>query len=147
MKTIKKEIKTYQEIYVSNDGKEFEKKEDCLEWEKSYGSTLAASFNEIKKVTASSVDLGLPWNSDDHEVYILQPKDLNEIAVINAYVDFVVGGANKPVTAQMIDKAIVINFGYDRDWCEVYELASHLENVRNTAADYISKLNGEGNEN
>lgn len=40
MKKIQREVKTYKDIFVSVDGKEFETEANCREWEKSYKGTL-----------------------------------------------------------------------------------------------------------
>lgn len=147
MKKIKKEVKTYKDIYVSVDGKEFDNEINCKAWEKSYEGTMAASFEKLNKVSISTVELGLPWSSDDHEAYLMRPKDLDEIVLINAYIKSITREDKIWIAADSIDADIVINFGYDRDWCEVISVEKHLENVQKYAEAMIKELNAKKEEN
>lgn len=143
MKKIQKEVKTYEDIYVSVDGKEFKNEADCKEWEKSYKGTLEASWKLVKKKRVNDIDLGLPWSSDDHECYVLKPKDLEEITLINAYIyASTCGGSDSAIlTTNHIGKLIALNFGYDHDWCDVYILENHIKKL----ADYVTELEKEFN--
>lgn len=141
MKKIKREVTTYKDIYVSVDGKEFFNEADCKEWEKSYKGTLEASWKLVKKLEVNDCDLGLPWACDDHECYVIKPKDLEEIALINAYIKCVTGD-NGILTTQHIGKLVALNFGYDREFCDVADIEDHLKNI----TKYISKLTDEFNE-
>jgi hypothetical protein len=140
MKKIQQELKIYKDIYVSVDGKEFKTEEECKAWENSYKGTLAASFAEIKKVEAYSPSLGLPYSNDDQECYVIKPKDLNEITLINAYIQSsTYDGSGQRLTAKYIGKLVVLNFGYDHDYCEVYLLEDYIQSITN----YITKLENE----
>jgi hypothetical protein len=141
MKMIKQEVKTYKAIYVSVDGKEFDNEADCKAWEKSYKGTLEASWKLIKKIEVSDCALGLPWSSDDHECYVLKPKNLDEITLLNAYIESSTCSKGL-LTAQHIGELIVLNFGYDHDYCDVYELADHLKSI----TEYIGRMNEKINE-
>ena len=143
MKKIQQEVKTYKDIYVSVDGKEFSNKEDCEAWEKSYKGTIAASWSLIKKVDASTVNLGLPWSSDDYECYVLKPKSLDEITLINAYIQSSTCSSGTMLTTGHIGHTIAINFGYDHDYCDVYVIEDNLKNITN----YMAKLENELNDN
>lgn len=135
MKKIQREVKTYEDIYVSIDGREFRKEADCKEWEASYKGTLSSSFALIKKVEANSCNLGIAYSNDDHECYVIKPKNLEEITLINAYIKSSTC-CNGTLTAGHIGKLVALNFGYDHDYCDVYTLEDHIKHV----ADYISEL-------
>ena len=146
MKTITKEetkvIKT--EMYVSEDGKEFAVKEHCLEWEKSYRGTLELSWKELAKKKICAVDYGIPYSNEDSECYVIIPKNLDEITLINAYIDCVTCGNGNTLDATMINKSICINFGYDRDWCDIYDLRDYVNKVLNRISEAENSLvNGE----
>jgi len=123
------------DIWVSVDDKEFTSEADCRAWETSYKGTMEASWKLINKVEVSDCGLGLPWSSDDHECYIIKPKNLDEIVLINAYITS--STCNKGLlTAEHINQTLVLNFGYDHDYCDVYVLADHIKNV----LDYVNKV-------
>ena len=142
MQKIKKEVKTYKEIYVSIDGKEFNNEADCRAWENSYEGTLTASWALIKKVEANSISLGLPWSNDDYECYVIKPKNLEEITLINAYIDASTHNNGVTLTTAHINELVALNFGYDHDYCEVYSLDEHIKKI----CEYRDKMNSEFNE-
>lgn len=143
MKKIQRELKTYKDIYVSVDGKEFDNETDCKAWETSYKGTLAASWAQIKKVDASSVNLGLPWNSDDHECYAIKPQSLEEITLINAYIQSSTCNHNDiTLLADHIGKLVILNFGYDHDYCDVYVPHKNLENITKYIITLEDEING-----
>lgn len=146
MKTIKKEetkvITT--EVYVSADGKEFNNKEHCLEWENSYRGTLELSWKKLVKKEICAVDYGIPYSNEDNECYIIIPKSLEEITLINAYISCVTCGNGNSLDATMINKSICLNFGYDRDWCDVYNVRDFIDKVLNRISETENFLtNGE----
>lgn len=132
MKKVDREIIVHQHktVFVSNDGKEFDSEEACIKWESSYKSTLEASIKNIKKIDVSAVDLGLPWGSDDHEVWLVCPSNLDEIILLNAYIKCETHDMSaSTITTDMIGKYITMNWGYDRDFCDVIPLEKHYENI------------------
>lgn len=146
MKKIQQELKIYKDIYVSVDGKEFKTEEECKMWENSYKGTLAASFAEIQKVEACSSSLGLPYSNDDQECYAIKPKDLNEITLINAYIQSsTYDNIGQILTAKHIGKLVVLNFGYDHDYCDVYLLEDHIKSITKCIADLEDKFAEEEN--
>lgn len=136
MKKIQKERTITETIttYVSIDGKEFNNQEDCEAWEKSYRGTLEASIQSIKKINVSANDIGLPYASDDYEVWVVKPQSMEEITLINAYTDCVTCHSADTITADMIGKEIALNFGYERDYCDVHVLAKHIQNLTSEVA-------------
>ena len=145
MKKIQREeVKTmYTDIYVSVDGKEFANEADCRAWECSYQGTIEASWKLIKKKEAYALDFGIPYAIEDYECYIIRPESLDEVVLINAYIESSTGGGRARLTTDHIGKLILLNFGYDHDWCDVYVLADHLKNI----ADQIAKAETEFPEN
>lgn len=139
MKKIQKEITTYKDIFVSADGKEFNSEEDCRAWENSYKGTISASWHLIQKREANSCLLGLMWSSDDHECYVIKPKDLEEITLINAYITTSTCHNEIRLTTNHIGKMIALDFGYDHDYCDVYILEEHIKKI----SEYVAKLESE----
>ena len=132
----------YTDIYVSVDGKEFTNEEDCRRWENSYNGTLEASWKLINKKGVCGSDFGISWCCDDHECYIVKPKSIDEIILINAYIES--STSNKgTLTTNDVGKLLLLNFGYDHDWCDVHILADVLKNI----TDRIEKVEIEMAEN
>ena len=63
MRKIQREVKSYTDIYVSVDGREFTNEADCKAWESSYRGTLEASWKLIDKKEVCDCDFGFPWSS------------------------------------------------------------------------------------
>ena len=123
----------YTDIYVSVDGKEFTNEADCKAWESSYKGTLSASWQLIKKKEVCGSDFGIPWACEDHECYIIKPKNLDEIVLINAYIKSSTSNESR-LTTDHIGKLVLLNFGYDHDWCDVYILADLINGITDRVA-------------
>ena len=139
MKKIQREVTTYKDIYVSVDGKEFNNETDCKEWENSYKGTLAASWKLVKKISVNAAYIGLPYSNDDDECYVIKPQDLNEITLINAYIQSSTYNNGTTLTANHIGELVALNFGYDHDYCMVYALSDHMKNI----TDHITETEKE----
>jgi hypothetical protein len=96
---------------------------------------LAASWKLVKKIEADTCGLGLPWSNNDYECYIVQPKNLEEITLINAYIQSSTCDNGAMLTTNHIGELVALNFGYDHDYCDVYALSDHMKSV----ADYIAE--------
>ena len=131
----------YKDIFVSVDGREFENEADCKAWENSYKGTLEASWKLLKKKEVFNGDYGIAYSSEDHECYAIKPKNLDEIVLINAYVKATTGDNGK-LTTDHIGKLLLINFGYERDWCDV----DILEDVVAKITERVVKLEAEFND-
>lgn len=136
----------YKDIFVSVDGREFENEADCKAWENSYRGTLEASWKLINKKQVCNCDYGMAWSSEDHECYAIKPKNLDEIVLINAYIKATTG-ENGSLTTNHIGKLLILNFGYDHDFCDVDVLEEQLAKVTDRIAKLEAEMNGEKEEN
>ena len=134
------------DIYVSVDGKEFTNEADCKAWETSYRGTLEASWALIKKKKVFDTDFGIPWSSDDHECYAISPKNLDEITLINAYIKATTNNDGR-LTMEHIGQLIVLDFGYDYDYCDIWVLSEHVDAIIRNIDKLKTKMNGEKEEN
>lgn len=139
----------YTDIYVSVDGREFTNEADCRAWENSYRGTLEASWQLIDKKKICDCDYGLPWSSEDNECYAIKPKNLDEIVFLNAYIYTSTYGnaVATALTTEHIGKLVILNFGYDHDWCNVHILADHIAKLTERVANLEAEMNGEKEEN
>ena len=120
---------TYEDIFVSKDGKEFKTEADCKKWEESYKCTMEESFANIKKTTADAIALGLPFY--DTTTYIIKPKTLDEIVIINAYADAIAYDVYRHLSADHIGKVIALVFEYSNEWADFYVMTDHIEGIVN----------------
>ena len=135
----------YKDIYVSVDGKEFDNEADCKAWENSYKGTLEASWQLIEKKAICNCDYGFSYASEDHECYAIKPKNLDEIVLINAYVKATTGDKGT-LTTEHIGKLLILNFGYDHDYCDVDIFAEHLAKITERCAKLEAEFNDEEEE-
>ena len=136
----------YTDIYVSVDGKEFANEKDCREWEASYRGTIEASWQLINKKKVYNTDYGIPWSSDDHECYAIKPKNLDEIVLINAYIKATTSNDGR-LTTEHIGKLLMLDFGYDHDYCDIWELSKRIEAITSNIAKLEAEMNSTKEEN
>lgn len=132
----------YKDIYVSVDGKEFDNEADCKAWEKSYEGTIKASWELIKKIKIDPTDIGYPGSNQDDECYVIEPKNLDEIVLINAYIESSVYDSfgTTLLTTEHIGKLVAINFGYDHDWCGIYTFESILNGITKKMSEVKTEM-------
>ena len=131
-KVVKEKVEKY-DVFVATDGREFDNEDDCRAWEKSYKFTIEKDMEKIKKIEVNAISIGFDYASDDYECYVLIPKSIEETIIINAWIDVIACGNvgyNGRVTNDMVGKEVVLNFGYDRDYCDVYTLDGIIEEHR-----------------
>ena len=134
-----------KDIYVSVDGREFDNEADCKAWETSYRGTLEASWQLVNKKKVYNTDYGIPWSSDDHECYAIKPKNLDEIVLINAYIKATTSNDGR-LTTEHIGQLIMLDFGYDHDYCDIWELSERVEAIVRNIAKLETEMNGEKEE-
>ena len=135
----------YTDIYVSVDGKEFTNEADCREWETSYRGTIEASWQLINKKRVYDTDYGIPWSSEEHECYAIKPKNLDEIVLINAYIKATTCNDGR-LTTEHIGQLIMLDFGYDHDYCDIWELSKRIEAITKNITKLEAEMNGEKEE-
>lgn len=144
---IKEETKVVKtQVYVSADGKEFANEADCKSWESSYEGVLEATWKTTPKKKVSGPSFGIPSSSWDDECYVVKPKTLDEVVFLNAYIGLVQGYASQ-LSMNEVNKTLLINFGYDRDYCEVYVLEKHLTDLIEQVRDAIDNFVPDEEEN
>lgn len=113
------EVKTFE--YEAYDGTVFGDKADCETYEKSYKCIMRKKFEDIPKVEINGVDYGIPYASDDYECYVMKFNTLEALAEFKACLDVIVGGGyyTEPNPTH-INKILLVNLGYDRDFCDIY---------------------------
>lgn len=146
MTTKEIEVVTKKNIYISVDGKQFDNEIDCKTWEKSYECTLEESFKRIPKIKTDGSQLGIPYCTEENDVFVIKPKSLQELTIINAYIDCFVSdfGGNAHLTTDDIGNEIVINLGckYNQyyDYCDFYNLEGLVEKIKENKDNIVRQL-------
>lgn len=143
MRINNKEVVTYKNVYISDDGREFEDENSCKEWEKSYKGTLNVSWNLIKKISVDAERIGFPGGCCDDECYVLRPKNMDEIILLNAYIRSSIGYDTDTLNINHIGKMIALNFGYNHDYCSCYIVEELIKKISNYASEVETRLDKE----
>lgn len=128
--------------YVSADGKEWETKEACLEWEKGIECVAKIAWNKIPKIEVSTCDCGLDYSNEDEEAYIVIPRNHDDIIAIENYCR-VYANDSANIDDSDIGKATILNFGYDHDWVGVTDVEKHLARLNKFFEDAVEKITKE----
>lgn len=141
MRKIENEIvtKSIETVYEACDGKRFKNEADCKAWEDSYRCTITKCFQQIPQIRISGSRTYLDYANEDDEVVALVPRNLEDIKVINAYAKETTCDEIN-ITHESIGRVIILNFGYDHDWCGWYDMDKHFEQIKNDYENYKSQL-------
>lgn len=141
MRKIENEIvtKSIETVYEACDGKRFKNEADCKAWEDSYRCTITKCFQQIPQIRICGNRTYLDYANEDDEVVALVPRNLEDIKVINAYVKETTCDETN-ITHESIGRVIILNFGYDHDWCCWYDMDKHFEQIKNDYESYKSQL-------
>lgn len=113
------EVKTKK--FEAYDGTVFENESDCKQYEKSYKCIIKKKFDDIPKTEINGVDYCIPYANEDCECYAMKFDTLEELSAFDACVDSLVGsGYYTKLEPCFVGKILLVNFGYDRDYCDVY---------------------------
>lgn len=134
MKKIQKTVEKSITVYVADDGREFTNEQDCNNWEKSYEHTLEAGWNALRKLAISGADIGATTEYDDRECYVILPRSLEDITLINAYIERFTD-APGTLTQNHINQFMLFDFGYDRCYCDALPLDKYVDRINKSTAE------------
>lgn len=142
MKRVEKEIQKVEKVilFISEDGQKFTSEDACRKWEGSYEGTLSAAFNKIPRIDTNGHDAYVQCGQSDDIVYILRPRNFEDIMTLNAY-GKMISGCEPNLTQDDIGEVLIINVGYDYTWFDVYNMKKYIEEIKNTYDGFIKKLN------
>lgn len=137
MKKIQKTVEKSITVYVADDGQEFTNEQDCKNWEQSYEHTLEAGWNALRKLKICSIDIGNAW--DDYECYVILPHSIEDITLINAYIEYFTGSPGT-LTQNHINQFMLIDFDCDRCYCAASPLDEHVARIQKSAEETKRRL-------
>lgn len=125
--------------YIAVDGTVFTDKEQCEKWEKSFKCTLTKAMKQIPHVETFAEKAHIPCSNYDENVWVLKPRNFEDIKVINAYTEHCCG-YNADLTQDDIGMLLALNFGYDYDWCDVLKIEKYLAEIKKAYNEFENEI-------
>ena len=132
MKEIVKEIITKKTIFESVDGKEFSSREECEKYEESY---IKNCFLSIPHIKTCVTNLHIPLLTENDITYILRPRNIEDVHMINQLLNIVDKDNKKQVTQEDIGVTLILSLGrdgLDSYWYNLCRKERFIENLVKT---------------
>lgn len=131
------QVITKKEVFIAKDGKEFTTESECESYETSWRCTINASFKKIPQAKVSEYVLfGCNAGCEDYDIYLLKPRNLDDIRVINDYFNL---NENRMFTQDDIGKECVVGrYYYETDY-DGYVWKDGIEMVMNQMQKVIDE--------
>lgn len=135
MKEIKKEATPLKIIYVSKDGREFDNVSEYEKWEAESYNRAIARLEQIPHIVTNSSELRMYNGDEEDEVWLMIPSSPHDIEAIRNFENCFWPSS---LTHDSIGKPLAIRLGAEHDYCVVYDLSEHIEDV---VADITRAIN------
>lgn len=139
MKEKKIENVSYTTVYVATDGTEFNTKEDCAKYERTYACALKSRIMAMAINENSEEDM-FARGSCDNSVMVVVPRSEKDIDTIRQYA-IGLGCSEESVSRRIsdadIDMPVTITTGYDHEWCYIETVSSLVDHITNGAFKVI----------
>lgn len=131
MKTINIEVKSTKVVYEASDGLQFNDIEQCRRYENTFRCAMRSLINglAIRQTTEYAF---FNRGCDDNTVYLLHPKDMDELIRIKQYVASCDGNVDS-VKEDFIGKDVVLTVTYGDE----YAWAETLDSIVNRMMDFF----------
>lgn len=88
IRTEKIEKIEYKNIYVANDGTEFQSEEECRKYEETATCAINGMFDTLKMQTSYAVGDGEPFNSLSYEdtIYAIKIENADQLEIVNKWI-------------------------------------------------------------
>lgn len=148
MRKIENEImvKQIETTWEASDGTIFSNELDCEKYEQSYKCTIINSFNKIPRKEINSNDIYCPYATYDDAITIIYPRHMDDIVIINAYVKMKTGDDGW-LTQEHIGKHIMLNFGYDFGFCDIWVMEELLAIITARYKEQMAEIDTIANAN
>ena len=139
MKEKKIENVTYATVYVATDGTEFNTKEDCAKYERTYACALKSRLMAMAINENSEEDM-FSRGSCDASVIVVIPRSEKDIDTIKQYaigLSCTEEQVSRQISDADINMPVTITIGYDNDWCYIQTVSSLVDHITNGAFKLI----------
>lgn len=141
MKEKKIENITYTTVYVATDGTEFNTKEDCAKYERTYACALKSRLMAMA-INENSEEYMFARGSCDNSVMVVVPRSEKDIDTIRQCA-LGLGCTEEQVSKQIsdadIDMPVTITTGYDHEWCYIQTVSSLVDDITKGAFKITAK--------
>lgn len=135
MKKIQKQVTILKTVYVANDGKEFDDLSECREWDAGCYNRAITHLEEIPHIVTNSSELHMYNGDETEDVWLMIPRTADDIDAIRDVESYY---WTSSLTYDYIGKPLAIRLGAEHDYCVVYDLSEHIEDV---VADITRAIN------
>ena len=139
MKEKKIENVSYTTVYVATDGTEFNTKEDCAKYERTYACALKSRLMAMAINENSEEDM-FSRGSCDASVIVVIPRSEKDIDTIKQYaigLSCTEEQVSRQISDADINMPVTITIGYDNDWCYIQTVSSLVDHITNGAFKLI----------
>ena len=124
MKRITKEMTVKKDVFVAFDDKEFESEDACKQYER---DIITAGWNSSCKIDFDASSIGVGY--EDDECYVLRVRDEKELSYLREFIRRECNYCSRTIDMHCRGKDLIVNFGADRRWCDVYDLNEVVDNI------------------
>ena len=139
MKEKKIENITYATVYVANDGTEFNTKEDCAKYERTYACAMKSRLMAMA-INENDEENMFSRGSCDSSVIVVIPRSEKDIDTIKQYaigLSCTEEQVSRQISDADINMPVTITIGYDNDWCYIQTVSSLVDHITNGAFKLI----------
>ena len=144
MKEITKEEVVKKVVgYEAVDGTKFADKEECLAYEKSCKAIIKKRFMDCVIGITNAYSF-FNYGCDDDDIYVLLPKDRQDIDYINQYLTIIdyYGNATPMLSDDCIGKETFIIIGCCSEW---FTILGTMEDIINTMTNDVNNAKERNN--
>lgn len=141
MKEKKIENVSYTTVYVATDGTEFNTKEDCAKYERTYACALKSRLMAMAINENNEEDM-FARGSCDSSVMVVIPRSEKDIDTIRQYaigLGCTEEQVSKGISDADINMPVTITTGYDHEWCYIEPVSSLVDHITRGAFKIIAK--------
>jgi hypothetical protein len=133
MKEKKIENITYATVYVANDGTEFNTKEDCAKYERTYACAMKSRLMAMA-INENDEENMFSRGSCDCSVIVVIPRSEKDIDTIKQYaigLSCTEEQVSRQISDADINMPVTITIGYDNEWCYIQTVSSLVDHITN----------------
>ena len=143
-KETKREIIEKSVIWEASDGTIFSDELNCKNYEASYRCSIITCFLKVPHVKTNACELYIKYAAEDHEAYMMKPRNIEDIHAINAVLHYVDNLKGELLTQDDIDKTIIVGFTYDgiydNSWYDIYRKEDYLKEITDNLNGFEAKI-------
>lgn len=133
MKEKKIENVSYTTVYVATDGTEFNTKDDCAKYERTYACALKSRLMAMA-INENDEENMFFRGSCDASVIVVIPRSEKDIDTIKQYaigLSCTEEQVSRQISDADINMPVTITIGYNNEWCYIQTVSSLVDHITN----------------